>query len=598
MLSPSSIWSSFEQTPRTLRLVWASSRKSTLALGVLTLIAALLPLGIALAGKGIIDAVVARDTARTVRWVLVELGFIAAQSAVMQTIGLVRTITGARLALDINVTILEKALTLELRHFEDAEFYDQLTKARREASSRPLSIVTRSFQMGQSLITLVGYIGLLVHFSPWTVLGVVIAAIPATVTEMRFSNQAFRLKSWRSPESRKLMYLEYVLANDDHAKEVKLFGLGPMLLGRYKALGEMFVKDDRDLVVKRTGWGYGLSLLATGAFYGFYVLMALGAARGAISIGEMTLYMVAFRQGQQSFQALLSALGGMYEDNLYMSNLFKYLAIPVSSDVALLPKTTRTDGEVAERGIRFEDVGFKYPGREEFALRHVDIFIPAGQSLALVGQNGAGKTTFIKLLARLYEPTEGRILIDGEDLRAWDPDALRRRIGVIFQDFNQYQLKVKENVGVGSVAELEQEEQIKRAIDHGGAEAVVASLKEGIETPLGHWFKDGVELSGGQWQKIALARAFMREGADILVLDEPTSALDAEAEHSVFERFKKLTLGRTSILISHRFPTVRMADRILVIEGGTIVEQGTHHELVARDGRYAHLFELQARGYL
>jgi ATP-binding cassette subfamily B protein len=598
MLSPSSIWSSFEETPRTLRLVWASSKRSTLALGFLTLLAALLPLGIALAGKGIIDAVVAKDTARTVRWVLLELGFIAAQSATNQTLGLVRTITGARMALDINVSILEKALTLELRHFEDADFYDQLTKARREASSRPLSVVTRSFQMGQSLITLVGYIGLLIHFSPWTVLGLVVAAIPATVTEMRFSNQAFRLKSWRSPESRKLMYLEYVLANDDHAKEVKLFGLGPMLLDRYKALGETFVKDDRDLVVKRTGWSYGLSLLATGAFYGFYALMALGAARGAISIGEMTLYMVAFRQGQQSFQSLLSALGGMYEDNLYMSNLFKYLAIPTSSDVALLPKATRKDGETAERGIRFEDVGFKYPGRDEFALRHVDIFIPAGESIALVGQNGAGKTTFIKLLARLYEPTEGRILIDGEDLRAWDPEALRKRIGVIFQDFNQYQLKVKENVGVGSVAELEQTEQIKRAINRGGAEPVIASLKEGLETPLGHWFKDGVELSGGQWQKIALARAFMREGADILVLDEPTSALDAEAEHSVFERFKKLTEGRTSILISHRFPTVRMADRILVIEGGKIVEQGTHQELVAADGRYAHLFALQARGYL
>jgi ATP-binding cassette subfamily B protein len=598
MLSPSSIGASFEQTPRTLRLVWESSKKSTVALGALTLVAALLPLGIALAGKGIIDAVVAKDTARTVRWVLLELGFIAAQSAIMQTLGLVRTITGARLALDINVTILEKALTLELRHFEDADFYDQLTKARREASSRPLSVVTRTFQMGQSLITLVGYIGLLVHFSPWTVLGLVVAAIPATVTEMRFSNQAFRLKSWRSPESRKLMYLEYVLANDDHAKEVKLFGLGPMLLGRYKELGETFVKDDRDLALKRTGWGYGLSLLATGAFYGFYALMALGAARGAISIGEMTLYMVAFRQGQQSFQSLLSALGGMYEDNLYMSNLFKYLAIPVSTDVALLPKAERTEGEVVERGIRFDDVGFKYPGRDEFALRHVDIFIPAGQSIALVGQNGAGKTTFIKLLARLYEPTEGRILIDGEDLRAWDPETLRRRIGVIFQDFNQYQLKVKENVGVGSVAELEQEDQIRRAIDRGGAETVVASLKEGLETPLGRWFKDGVELSGGQWQKIALARAFMREGADILVLDEPTSALDAEAEHSVFERFKKLTLGRTSILISHRFPTVRMADRILVIEGGRIVEQGTHAELVASDGRYAHLFALQARGYL
>jgi ATP-binding cassette subfamily B protein len=319
---------------------------------------------------------------------------------------------------------------------------------------------------------------------------------------------------------------------------------------------------------------------------------------------------------------MLASLGGMYEDNLYMSNLFAFLdgtladklPAPASASTATNAPTLPTsasasngeptaNGAVAptlrdERGIRFEHVGFRYPGNDEWALRDVDVFIPRGESLALVGQNGAGKTTFIKLLTRLYDPTEGRVLLDGKDLRDHDVDELRRRVGVIFQDFAQYQLLVRENIGFGSVEHLGDDAQIGRAVDHGGASEVVASLKSGLETPLGRWFRDGVELSGGQWQKVALARAFMREGADILVLDEPTAALDAEAEHAVFERFRRLTEGRTSILISHRFPTVRMADRIVVIEKGRVVEQGTHRELVAADGRYAHLFSLQAEGYL
>jgi ATP-binding cassette subfamily B protein len=351
--------------------------------------------------------------------------------------------------------------------------------------------------------------------------------------------------------------------------------------------------------------------------------MAVGAARGQLTLGEMTLYMVAFRQGQQAFQSMLSSLGGMYEDNLYMSNLFAFLDGSLAEKVPALqaaapgaeppaarlveaaaPHATRGENGAAraarpgELGIRFEHVGFRYPGKEEWALRDVDIFIPRGQSLALVGQNGAGKTTFIKLLTRLYDPTEGRVLLDGKDLREHDETKLRQRIGVIFQDFAQYQLLVRENIGFGSVEHLADDAQLGRAVEHGGAGEVVSSLKDGLETPLGRWFRNGVELSGGQWQKIALARAFMREGADILVLDEPTAALDAEAEHAVFERFRRLTEGRTSILISHRFPTVRMADRIIVIEKGRVVEQGTHDELVAADGRYARLFSLQAQGYL
>jgi ATP-binding cassette subfamily B protein len=321
--------------------------------------------------------------------------------------------------------------------------------------------------------------------------------------------------------------------------------------------------------------------------------MALAAAAGRLTLGNLVLYVMAFRQGQQAFQSILTAVGGMYEDNLYMSNLFKYLAIAVEA-----PPRLPAAPASSEEGIVFEDVGFRYPGAEGWALRHVNLAIRRGESLALVGHNGAGKTTFIKLLTRLYEPTEGRILLDGRDLRAWEPDALRRRIGVVFQDFNQYQLKVRENVALGSVEHQDDEARIQRAVERGGAAEIVAGLPGGLETQLGRWFRSGAELSGGQWQKIALARAFMREEADILVLDEPTAALDAEAEHAVFQRFRVLARDRTTILISHRFPTVRMADWVAVLDGGRILEEGTHDTLVARGGRYAELFSLQAKGYL
>ncbi|MEJ7732264.1 MAG: ABC transporter ATP-binding protein, partial [Polyangiaceae bacterium] len=514
------------------------------------------------------------------------------------------------------------ALTLELTQFENPAFYDQLTRARREASSRPLSVVSESFQLLQNVLTLGGYIALLVQFSGWAVLGLLLAAVPATLAEVRFSRAAFKLRNWRSQESRQLNYLEYVLANDEHAKEVKLFGIGPVLLERFRKLGKSFYEEDKKLAVKRTGWTWVLSLLATAAFYASYAAMALATAAGKLTLGQMVLYVMAFRQGQQAFQSILGALGGMYEHNLYMSNLFEYLAIPTDSapsaagadrvapppengTAALAAPPPSSDGQALvpatrSRGasIAFEDVGFRYPGNDVWALRHIDVRIAPGESLALVGHNGAGKTTFIKLLTGLYQPSEGRIVVDGKDVRDWDKGALRRRIGVVFQDFNQYQLALRENVGLGSVDHLADEPRIDRAVELGGATEMVRGLDGGLDTQLGRWFEKGVELSGGQWQKVALARAFMREEADILVLDEPTAALDAEAEQAVFERFRALSDGRTTILISHRFPTVRRADHIVVLEGGHIVEEGTHQSLLAKDARYAGLFKLQAQGYL
>ena len=588
---------------RALGLVWKSAPGGVVALAVLTLVAAALPPFVAYVGKLIIDAVIAAHAAagaareaalaRAVRLVALELGAVVAMAACERVLALIRQVVGLRLGIDINVRILEKAERLSLRHFEDAEFYDKLTRARREASSRPLSLINSNFQVVRHALTLAGYIALLIGFSGWMALAVLVATIPAFIAEARFSGAAFRLRNWRSPDSRRLTYLEYVLANDEHAKEVKLFGLGPLLLGRYKRLAETFYEDDRRMALRRALWGYGLSLLSTAVFYGCYALIVAATVRGRLTLGEMTLYLVAFRQGQQSFQSILSAFGSMYEDTLYMTNLFDYFAIQTDAPRAVGPVGAVRD----EEGVRFEGVGFKYPGGDKWALRNVDVFVPKGQSLALVGENGAGKTTFIKLLAGLYEPSEGRVLLDGRDIRTWDEGKLRARIGVIFQDFNEYQLALRENVGFGSAEHLGDDLRVNRAVDQGGAKELVAGLTAGIETQLGRWFREGVDLSGGQWQKVALARAFMREEADILILDEPTAALDAESEHAVFQRFKALAAGRTTILISHRFPTVRMADRILVIEAGVVVEDGSHAELIAAGRRYARLFGLQAAGY-
>ncbi len=584
----------FALAPRTLALVWKASRAGTLGLGALTLAAAMLPLAIAWVGKRIVDAVVARDSELALRQVGLELALVAGLSLAQRGLMLLRSVLGSRLALDVNVLILEKALTLELTHFEDPEFYDRLTRARREASSRPISMVVELFSMVQNALTLVGYATLLVGLSGWAVGGLVAAALPATFAEMRFSTLAFRMRNRRAPENRRLNYLEHVLANDGHAKEVKLFGLGPLFLSRYRELGERVYQEDKELASRRARWAWALSLLATLAFYGCYGWLAVSAALGRIGLGDLTLYVVAFRQGQQAFQSVLSSIGGMYEHNLYMSNLFEYLALPTGPAAPALPAAAgRGDG------VRFEKVGFRYPGQEGWVLRGLDLHIPHGQSLALVGENGSGKTTLIKLLTGLYRPTEGRILLDGVDLASWDREALRRRIGVIFQDFNRYQLALKENVGVGSVPHLDDDGKVRAAVERGGATELAAALPQGLETPLGKWFKlEGVELSGGQWQKVALARAFMREDADVLVLDEPTAALDAEAEHAVFERFRALARGRTTLLISHRFPTVRTADRILVLEGGKILEEGNHAALLERGGKYARLFRLQAEGYL
>jgi ATP-binding cassette subfamily B protein len=592
----------FQYTRHALELVWSTSRPLTVALALLTLAAGILPAGVAYVGALIVDAVVAAiathaatgvaDLATVLRYVLFEGLLVAALAATQRGLSTCQSLLRAQLGQRVNEMILEKALTLELRHFEDSEFYDKLTRARREASTRPLSLVMRSFGLVQNGIALVSYGTLLWQFSPWAVLVLLLAGLPAFVAEAKFSGDAFRLFRWRSPETRMQMYLETVLAREDHAKEVKLFGLGPLLLERYRAIFRKVFREDRALTVRRDTWGFFLGLISTTAFYAAYAWIAVSAVRGQITLGQMTMYVLLFRQGQAAVSASLAAISGMYEDNLYLSTLYDYLDTPVDA-----PAGTADAGPDPGDGVRFEGVSFTYPGATEAAVSDVSLHLRPGHSLALVGENGSGKTTLIKLLTRLYVPSAGRITLDGLDLAQWSPAALRRRVAVIFQDFARYQLKVGENIGVGDVEHFADEARWHAAAALATASPFVEDLPEGYQTQLGKWFKDGRELSGGQWQKIALARAFIREGADILVLDEPTAAMDARAEAQVFEQFRELARERMVILISHRFSTVRMADQILVMQGGSVLEQGNHEALMRLDGHYAHLFTLQARGY-
>jgi ATP-binding cassette subfamily B protein len=587
----------FRYSRRALELVWSTNRSLTMALALLTLAAGILPASVAYVGALIVDAVVAAMRSggiaqRVVELVVLEGVLVASIAAAQRGLSLCQSLLRAQLGQRVNVMILEKALTLELQHFEDSEFYDKLTRARREASTRPLSLVTRTFGLVQNAISLVSYGVLLARFSPWAVAVLLLAGLPAFVAEAKFSGDAFRLFRWRSPETRMQIYLETVIAREDHAKEVMLYGLGPRLLERYRDIFRRLYAEDRALTVRRDAWGFGLGLIGTAALYGAYAWIAVTTVRRLISLGQMTMYVALFRQGQAAVSAMLAAVGGMYEDNLYLSTLYEYLETHVPR-----PSGTAVRGPQPDDGVRFEDVSFTYPGAEEPALEHVSLHLEPGTSLALVGENGSGKTTLIKLLTRLYAPTSGRILLDGRDLADWDETALRERIGVIFQDFTRYQMLVGENVGAGDERYFEDEERWRSAAVKGRASDFIATLPAGFHTQLGKWFRDGRELSGGQWQKIALSRAFMRTRADILVLDEPTAAMDAQAEAEVFEHFRQLARDRITILISHRFSTVRMADQIVVVNHGRIVERGTHEQLMQLNGRYAHLFTLQARGY-
>jgi ABC-type multidrug transport system fused ATPase/permease subunit len=589
----------FQYSGRALTLVWTTSSALSLALIGLSMIAGVLPAAIAVVGKLIVDAVVgaaqagaALDRALALRYVALEAGAVVALAAAQRGVTVCRSLLRAQLGHRVNELVLEKALTLDLGHFEDSEFYDKLSRARREASSRPLSLVMRTFGLVQDAISLATYGALLARFSGWAVLALLVAALPAFLAEARYSGEAFRLFRWRTPETRQQLYLETVIAREDYAKEVKIFDLGRRLLDRYGDIFRALYREDRSLTLRRGFWGFALGLVSTASFYGAYAWIAVETVAGRISLGDMTMYVLVFKQGQSAIGSALGAIGGMYEDNLYLSNLYEFLEERIAPEPG-----TATRGPRPGDGIRFEGVGFSYPGADRPAVSDVSFHLEPGQKLALVGENGSGKTTLIKLLTRLYRPTAGRILLDGLDLQDWELGALRSRVGVIFQDFVRYQFVVGENIGVGDGAALDDEARWREAATKGMAAPFIDALPEGYATQLGRWFRGGRELSLGQWQKIALSRAFMRKRADILVLDEPTASMDAAAELQIFDRFREMTREQMAIVISHRFSTVRMADRIIVLAHGRVIERGSHAELMRANGHYAHLFSLQAAGY-
>jgi ATP-binding cassette subfamily B protein len=587
---------------RAIGLVWQADAKSTVGMSFLTLISGLLPVGQAWVAKLIIDSVILSVNQKIpameglkeiLPYLYLEFGFIFLGAVISQFKRLLDEIIDHKIGFLINSQIIRKALHLEIHYFENADFYDKMQNARKQSEYRAMAIVNAIFQLIENLITLTSFLALLISFSPWVALVLFGAALPAFVAQNKYSALNFRLQTWKAPETRRMMYYEHLLTVDSSAKEIQTFGLGEPLLGRHADLFWKVFREDAKLAWKRSWASLSWGLLSTVSYYACYAWVIFKTLAAEIGVGSMTLYLVIFRQSQGTFNGIFDAISKLYENGLFMETLFEFLDLPEMKD---RPRSLTTPAANPALGIEFKNVSFRYQGQTDWAIRNLNLKIMPGEKVALVGENGSGKTTLIKLLTRLYEPSEGEILYQGVSLHDWPMDELRRKIGVIFQDFVRYQLSLRENVGFGSVDDLSNQSRIEHAADQGGMLEMLPGLADGWETTLGGWFQKGRELSGGQWQKIALSRAFMREG-EVIVLDEPTSALDAEKEYEIFKRFKDLTAGKIAFLISHRFSTVRMADRIVVLKQGQVIEQGSHHELIAKDGVYAKLFEMQAEGY-
>jgi ATP-binding cassette subfamily B protein len=589
-------------TPQAFKLVWQASKRHTIINFSLIPLIAVLPAAQSWVGKMIVDRIlnaiemgadVQAGLQLVLPFVIFEFALLLVSTLLLSFQSLSNNILRSLLTKHVNTLIIDKSINLDLQFYEDPVFYDNMQNARRRADSSALAIVSSISQVAQQFITLISLVILLVGFSPWLAVVVILAAVPNFLSNSRFAEMAFRALTHRAPEARLLSYIENLLTSNETVKEIKLFGLGEALKKRYEDLFAQFLEEDTSIARRNTYASLAWGMLSNLAYYGSYIWVIVRTITQAITLGDMTMFLSVFRQSQRAVQSLLENFSRLYENNLYLDNLIDFLKI----EPAL---RTPENGKIAPapivEGVCFENVSFKYPGSEKYVLKNVNLFIKPGESIALVGLNGAGKTTLIKLLTRLYDPTEGRITLDGTDLRDFDLKSLHQRFGVIFQDFVRYQFSIKENIGFGQVEDLDNQVRIEEAADKGGATEVVSELRVGYETVLGRRWNRGHELSGGQWQKIGLSRGFMRK-AEVLILDEPTSALDAQAEYEIFLRFRELMEGRIAVLISHRFSTVRMADRIVVLSEGRIIELGSHEELMAHNQNYAHLFNLQAEGY-
>jgi ATP-binding cassette, subfamily B, bacterial len=584
--------------PPLLRMVWETSPPLTAGTIVLRLIAALIPVGQLWVGKLIIDQVVRSiqklpvDPHRIWVFLAYEIALAVLSDLLSRAVNLCDSLLGDKFTNHVSLRLMEHANRLDLVSFEDPVFYDKLERARRQTTAR-LGMLGVLAGMGQQFVTLLSLLAAVVTFSPWCLLLLVAAVVPSFLGETRFAMLAYSILYRWTPERRELDYLRMLGASNQSAKEVKIFGLGQHLANRSRTLFDRFYEENKALAIKRAVTGSLLNLLPTAGYYGAYVLILIRTIAGAMTVGSLTLVAGAFARSRSLIETLFSSLNNIAEQALYIKDLFDFFETQPS--IVSVPNALPAPRPI-QSGFEFRDVSFAYPGSDRQVLRRVSFRFDAEERIALIGENGAGKTTLVKLLARLYEPTGGAILLDGIDLREYDVDSLRAEIGVIFQDYMRYDMLVRENIGFGRIDELANQPRVASAARKSLAEPLIAQFKHGYDQMLGRRFENGVDLSAGQWQKVALGRAYMRD-AQVLILDEPTASLDARAEYEVFLRFADLTRGRMAVLISHRFSTVRMADRILVLADGELVEQGTHQQLVALGGRYAELFELQAAGY-
>lgn len=595
--------SALRHLPAFLKLIWQTSPGLTLGNIALRLLRAALPLALLYIGRLILDDVVAlsrlpaasRVVSPVVGLVALEFGLVLLTDALGRGVALLDSLLGDLFANASSVRLMRHAAELDLDQFEDSTFYDKLERARRQTLSRS-ALMSQVLAQGQDVVTLVLLAGGLVAFQPWLLGLLLLAVVPAFLGESHFNERSYSLSHSWTPERRELDYLRQTGASDETAKEVKIFGLSDFLINRFSTLSDQFYTQNKALALRRAGWGTVFAAIGAAGYYGAYLYIIKQAVGGAISIGQLTFLAGSFARLRGLLEGILSRFSQVADGALYLQDFFDFFQITPRIVRPTVGQAVRPFPRPIRQGFTFEDVGFKYKNAEKWALRHLSFELHAGEKLALVGENGAGKTTLVKLLARLYDPSEGRILLDGHDLREYDPAELRQEIGVIFQDFVRFQLPAGQNLAVGRIEERQNQPRIEQAAHQSLADSVIAKLPLGYEQMIGRRFNGGVDLSGGEWQKIALGRAYMRE-AQLLILDEPTAALDARAEYEVFERFKELTQGKTAVLISHRFSTVRMADRILVVEHGRVQEIGSHEELLANNGRYAELFQLQAAGY-
>ncbi len=579
-------------------MVWETSRPLTISTLALRCIAALFPLATLWISKLIIDLVVRairhQPIDRSTIWKLLILELLLAigSDTLGRFISLVDSLLGDRFTNLVTIRLMEHATTLDLVSFEDPVFYDKMERARRQTTAR-LGMLAGLATMAQQLLTLLSLLSAVVFFYPWLLVLLMAATVPVFLGETRFAMLNYSMLYRYTPERRELDYLRYLGASNESAKEIKIFGLGKYLADRSRVLFERFYAENKHLAIHRAWHGTLLNLLPTGAYYAAYALIILRALAGVLSVGDLTLMVGAFSRARTIMESLVSGLVGISEQALFIKDLFDFFQ---TNPTILSPPNALPAPRPIKDGFEFQNVSFAYPGSDKWVLSSINFRFYPDEKIALVGENGAGKTTLVKLLARLYDPTAGRILLDGIDLREYAVDELRHEIGIIFQDYMRYDMLASENIGVGRIEELANEGRLKTSAEKSLAAGVVGSLPKTYQQMLGRRFEGGVDLSTGQWQKIALARAYMRD-AQILILDEPTASLDARAEFEVYQRFADLTAGKMAVLISHRFSTVRMADRILVLESGRIAEQGSHGQLVALGGKYAELFELQAAGY-